>query len=98
MAMEPGTQPQPVVKRDRWASFRGLTWWQVGLSVLPLVLLVGGLVGGAAGAGAMVVNLWLAKRQLGGAVKALAMIGVDLVAVVVYVVVAGVIYALTHPA
>lgn len=98
MQQEPGTEAPPARKRDRWATFRGLTWWQLLLSLLPLALVgVGGAIGGAIGAGGMVVNLWLAKR-IGGAIKALAMIGVVLAAYLVYLVIGGIIYALTHPA
>jgi hypothetical protein len=41
-------------KGDRWAAFHGLRWWQLVLSLLPLALIgLGGLVGGAVGAGSL---------------------------------------------
>lgn len=62
-------------KGDRWAVFRGLSWWQLVLSLLPLVLIpLGGLVGGAIGAGAAWVNLKVARSAMNVAVKALVMI------------------------
>src|ERR1041384_3371524 len=62
-------------KRDRWAAFRGLSWWQLVLSLLPLVLIgLGGLVGGAVGGAGAWLNLKVARRSLHPAVKALVMI------------------------
>jgi hypothetical protein len=72
-------------KRDRWAAFRGLSWWQLVLSLLPLVLIgLGGLVGGAVGGAGAWLNLKLARRSLHPAVKALAMIVVVVATYVVW--------------
>jgi hypothetical protein len=88
---------QPVPKRDRFAQFRGLRWWQVVLSLLPIGLLpIGGLVGGLIAALGLVANLSLARRQFGTGLKVAAMIGVVVASYLVYLVVATVIYALTH--
>lgn len=92
-----GGDQQPVVKRDRFAQFRGLQWWQLLLSLLPIgVVAIGGLVGGLIGAIGLIVNLWLARRQIGTALKLVAMVGVVIASYVIYVIIAGVIYALTH--
>ncbi|MGW2043499.1 hypothetical protein, partial [Streptomyces virginiae] len=49
-------------KKDPWAKFRGLAWWQLVLSIAPILLLpVGGAIGGAIGAAGMFVNLSLAS-------------------------------------
>ena len=72
--------------------FSGLTKWQTLLAVLPLTLVgVGGLIGGAIGAVAAVVNVKLARTGLATAPKALVMVLVDVVAVVVYFVLAALV-------
>ena len=92
------SQEQPATtKRDRFATFRGLRWWELVLTFLPIALVaVGGLLGGAIGALGLVTNLALARRQLGVGLKLVAMLGVVIAAYVVYFVVAGIIYSLTH--
>lgn len=84
---------QPAQRQRRgWADFRGLTWWQLVLSFLPLVLIgIGGLIGGAIGAGAMVVNLKIARSQMGAIAKAGSMILVVGLAYVVWSVVVTII-------
>lgn len=72
-------------KGDRWAAFRGLSWWQVVLSLLPLVLIgLGGLVGGAVGGAGAWLNLKVARGSLHPAVKALIMVVVVVVTYVVW--------------
>jgi len=73
----PNLSNNALEKPDRWAAFRGLSWWQLVLSLLPLVLIgLGGLVGGAVGGAGAWLNLKVARRSLHPAVKALAMIAV----------------------
>ena len=92
-----GKDQEPVAKRDRFAQFRGLRWWQLVLSLLPIgVVAIGGLIGGAIGAIGLIVNLWLARRPIGTALKVVAMAGVVVGSYVFYLIIAGVIYALTH--
>ncbi|MEY9964140.1 hypothetical protein ABIA33_002182 [Streptacidiphilus sp. MAP12-16] len=81
--------PQAPGKPDRWAAFRGLPKWQVVLVVVPLTLIAfGGLIGGAFGGLGMATNLKLARTNLATAPKALAMMGVVLAALAIYLVVA----------
>lgn len=54
------------------------------LAVLPLVLIIGGLIGGAIGAAGVIVNLGIARGQLSTAVKSLLMILILVVAVVTF--------------
>lgn len=92
---EDGREPSVPVRKDRWAAFRGLAWWEVVLSLLPLALIgVGGLVGGLFGAVGLMINLNLAKRRLGVGLEVMAMLGVSIAVSVLYFVVAGTVLAL----
>jgi hypothetical protein len=92
-----GRDQQPVAKRDRFVQFRGLRWWQLVLSLLPIGLIgFGGLLGGVIGAIGLIINLGLARRQIGTRLKVVAMMGIVVASYVVYLIIAGVIYALTH--
>lgn len=94
MAQLPDLLPDSAVKPDRWAQFRGLSPWQAGGTFLPLVLIVfGGLLGGIAGGAATMINLKIARSGLPSAVKALAMVGVILAAVIAYLVAAALLSA-----
>jgi hypothetical protein len=78
-----------VHKGDRWAAFRGLSWWQLVLSLLPLALIgLGGLIGGAVGGAAAWANLKVARLTLHPAVKALIMIAIVGAAYLVWSVIA----------
>lgn len=82
-------------KQDPWAKFRGLTWWQLVLSIAPILLLpIGGAIGGAIGAAGLFTNLSLARKQLGTPLKALAMLGVACAAYLAYLLIAGLLYNL----
>ncbi|HZM78796.1 MAG TPA: hypothetical protein VFC19_23965 [Candidatus Limnocylindrales bacterium] len=83
-------QPQSAMnKGDRWAAFRGLSWWQMVLTLLPLALIaLGGLVGGAVGGAGAWANLKVARSAMHPAVKALVMIVVVGAAYVVWSVIA----------
>lgn len=76
-------------KSDRWAAFRGLSWWQLVLSLLPLALIgLGGLIGGAVGGAAAWANLKVARSALHPAAKALVMVMVVGAAYVVWLIIA----------
>ena len=80
-----GRDEQSVAKRDRFAQFRGLRWWQLILTLLPIGLVgIGGLFGGLIGAIGLVVNLWLARRQIGTGLKVVAMVSIVIACYVVY--------------
>lgn len=88
------SQPaEPEAPRRRgWADFRGLTWWQLVLSFLPLLLIgLGGLIGGLIGAGAMVINLKIARSQMGSIAKAGSMILIAGLAYIVWSIVVTII-------
>lgn len=75
-------------RRER-PSFReqlqGLSWWQVALVLLPLVMMfIGGALGGGIGGGAAVGNLSLARKPMPSAVKFLVMACVCAVAFTVF--------------
>lgn len=92
---EGGKAPSAGGRRDLWASFRGLAWWEIVLSVLPLGLIpVGGLIGGLFGGVATAINVGLARRRLAAGLEVAAMLGVTVAAYVLYFVVAGTILAL----
>ncbi|KOU26405.1 hypothetical protein ADK52_09390 [Streptomyces sp. WM6372] len=82
-------------KPDPWAKFRGLAWWQLVLSVAPILLLpIGGAIGGAIGAAGLFANLSLARKQFGTPLKVLSMLGVVLLSYLGYFLVAGLLYTL----
>jgi hypothetical protein len=88
----PGAGPQLSGGPDRWAKFRGLAWWQLLLTLLPLLLLpLGGLIGGLIGAAAAFANASVARKPLATPLKAAAMIGVTLAAYVVFIVLAALV-------
>jgi len=90
-------EPSTAKRKDRWAAFRGLAWWEIVLSVLPLGLVaVGGLIGGLFGGAGVAINLALARRRMGAGLEVVAMLGVLIVASVLYFVVAATILGLAR--
>ncbi|MFF3558550.1 hypothetical protein ACFYXS_00685 [Streptomyces sp. NPDC002574] len=75
-------------KTDYWSKFRGLTWWQWALSVLPFGLFIGGALGAGIGLLSIAANTSLARKQFPTPLKALAMTGVVLAAYLVWIVIA----------
>ncbi|MFD7645791.1 hypothetical protein ACFV4P_34690, partial [Kitasatospora sp. NPDC059795] len=70
--------------------FAGMNLWQFLLTFLPLGLALAfvlGAVGAAIGAGAAIANIKVAKKDLTAPLKALAMIGVDLGAAALWLVI-----------
>jgi hypothetical protein len=65
---------------------------------LPITLIpIGGLLGGATGAAALALNLWIAKRTFETPIKVLVMIGVVVAAYVVFFTIATLLYVVFHP-
>jgi len=90
--------PQPPARQGFFDRFRGLSWWELVLIFLPLGLVVlGGLIGGVFGAIALLSNLAIARRPMSSGVKAVVMIAIVCVAYLIVLVVAGLLYAATHP-
>ncbi|MFD3456750.1 hypothetical protein ACFWVC_31810 [Streptomyces sp. NPDC058691] len=87
-----GAEPD-LDKSDPWARFRGLTWWQWVLSVLPLGLFVGGAIGAGIGFLSVALNTSIARKRFPAPLKALAMTGVVLAAYLVWLIVAGIFNA-----
>ncbi|MFD6553487.1 hypothetical protein [Streptomyces sp. NPDC058398] len=82
-------------KPDPWAKFRGLAWWQLVLSIVPMLLmLVGGAIGGVIGATGLFANLSLARKPFGTPAKLLAMLGVVVATYLGYFLVVGLIHNL----
>ncbi|MFF4371473.1 hypothetical protein [Streptomyces sp. NPDC001594] len=97
MQQLPDLGKNTVGKPDPWAKFRGLTWWQLVLSIAPILLLpIGGAIGGAIGAAGLFTNLALARRHLSTPLKALAMLGVACAAYLAYLLIAGLLYNLVN--
>jgi hypothetical protein len=95
--MTPGQPPAPP-RRSFFDQFRGLRWWEFVLVILPFLLFaIAGLVGGVVGAIGLLSNLAIAHRPLSPGLKLVAMIGVVVACYVVTFVIAGFIYAVTHP-
>ncbi|MFJ4844928.1 MULTISPECIES: hypothetical protein [unclassified Streptomyces] len=82
-------------KTDVWSKFRGLTWWQWLLSVLPLGLFIGGALGAGIGFLGVAANTSIARKQFSTPLKALAMTGVVVAVYLVWLLVGAVLYALT---
>ncbi|MFD8423546.1 hypothetical protein [Streptomyces sp. NPDC059466] len=88
----PDLNKNPLGKPDQWAKFRGLVWWQLVLSIAPILLLpIGGAIGGAIGAAGVFANLSLARKAFGTPVKLLAMLGVVLASYLGYFLVVGLV-------
>ncbi|MCX4987273.1 MULTISPECIES: hypothetical protein [unclassified Streptomyces] len=95
MQQIPDLGKNPLGKPDPWARVRGLAWWQLVLSIMPILLLsVGGAIGGAIGAAGLFANLALARKPFGTPVKLLAMLGVVLASYLGYLLVVGLAYNL----
>ncbi|MFD5619990.1 hypothetical protein [Streptomyces yangpuensis] len=90
MQHTPDLGKNSLAKPDPWAKFRGLAWWQLVLSLVPiLLLLVGGAIGGLIGAAGLLSNLSLARKPFGTPVKVLAMLGVVFASYLCYFLVVG---------
>lgn len=84
----------PGLKRN---IFDGLAPWQLLLAILPIALLfVGGAIGGAIGAVAMLTNVKVAKSPMATPLKAFLMVGVILTAVVLDLAIAALISIALH--
>jgi hypothetical protein len=68
--------------------FKRLTRWQQVLTLLPLALLAGGAIGGAAGGVAAWANLRIAQGKLATGLKVAAMLGTTLAAGAAYLLLA----------
>jgi hypothetical protein len=77
--------------------FRGLTWWQLLLVLLPFGLLLSGIIGGVFGAVAILSNLAIARRPFSSPVKAAMMIAIVVLAYLIVYVIAVIIYRARHP-
>jgi hypothetical protein len=98
MPPSPPVAPPPASpKRSFFDDFRGRTWWELVLILLPVGLLpIGGLLGGACGGAGLVVNLWLAKKSFPLATKVFAMIGVVLASYLIFFALVTILYVAMH--
>ncbi|MFD3871730.1 hypothetical protein [Streptomyces sp. NPDC058623] len=95
MQQTPDLEKNSLGKPDPWAKFRGLAWWQLVLSIAPIILLpIGGAIGGVIGAAGLFANLSLARKPFGTPAKLLAMLGVVLASYLAYLLVAGLVHSL----
>ncbi len=94
--MPPPQPPQPP-KQSFFDRFRGLSWWELVLVLIPLgLLLLGGLVGGVVGAVALLSNLAIARRPMSAGIKVALMIAIIFIAYTVVIIIATLIYVATH--
>ena len=98
MPPSPPEAPRPASpKKSAFADFRGRTWWELVLILLPVGLLpIGGLLGGACAGAGLAVNLWIAKKSLPAAAKVAAMIGVVLTSYLIFFILATILYVAVH--
>lgn len=96
--MPPAPAPAPPpARRGFFDQFKGLQWWEIVLTVLPLGLVViGGLIGAVIGILGLIGNLAIARSKMSTTIRAVAMIGVVILCYVVIFIVAGIIYTATH--
>ena len=93
----PVAPPPASPKRSFFDDFRGRTWWELVLILLPIGLLpIGGLLGGACGGAGLATNLWIAKKSLPLATTVVAMIGVVLASFVVFIILEVILYVAMH--
>lgn len=99
MPLPPQPAPPQPQRQGFFGQFRGMSWWQIVLVVLPLTLvLFGGLLGGVIGALAAIGNTYVARGRLSATLKVLVMIGLAVAAYIVWFIVALVITLALHPA
>jgi hypothetical protein len=90
--------PVPPARRGFLDQFKGLTWWQTVLVIFPLTLIfVGGLVGGVVGVLGALGSLKIARGGLSTSIKVVLMIGIGVLCYALLLVIAGILYAMTHP-
>jgi hypothetical protein len=93
----PVAPPPASPKRSFFDDFRGRTWWELVLILLPVGLLpIGGLLGGACAGAGLAVNLWLAKKGIPVVTKVFAMIGVVLASYLTFFILVTILYVATH--
>ena len=93
----PVAPPPASPKTSFFDDFRGRTWWELVLILLPVGLLpIGGLLGGACGGAGLAVNLWLAKKSFPVATKVFAMIGVVLASYLIFFILVTILYVAMH--
>jgi len=93
----PVAPPPAPPRRSFFDDFRGRTWWELVLILLPVGLLpIGGLLGGACAGAGLAVNLWLAKKSFPGATKVFAMIGVVLASYLIFFILVTILYVAMH--
>ena len=89
--------PQPP-RQSILDRFRGLTWWQLLLVLLPFgLVLLGGLIGGVFGAIAILTNLAIARRPYSPWRKAAMMTGILVLSYAIVYVIVVLIYKASHP-
>ena len=89
--------PQPP-RQSILDRFRGLTWWQLLLVLLPFgLVLLGGLIGGVFGAIAILTNLAIARRPYSPWRQAAMMTGILVLSYAIVYVIVVLIYKASHP-
>ncbi len=76
---------------------KGMKWWEVLICCLPFVLIIiGGLIGGACGGAGTAINLKLWKKYKSTGVRIALCVGVTVVSFIAYGVLASLFLSVVH--
>jgi hypothetical protein len=97
--MQPPPPPsQPPARRGFFDQFRGMQWWEIVLTLLPLgLIIIGGLIGAVFGVIGAIINVYIARSRMTVPVRGFVMLGVVLGAYLLWFIVGLLILAAIKP-